>query len=65
MSNKDLVLNKYPLAKYLKDEPCHQKDIPYFMIMTSSDDGGIDVLGYSCESEDDAWSDAWINIGDL
>jgi len=64
MINKNHVLKKYPTAICLKDEPCHQKDIPCFIIV-AEEDGGVVWLGSSSESPSDAWSDAKINIEGL
>jgi len=64
MSGMNFVLLQYPSAKCVVDEPCHKKDIPYFLVLAKEGDE-VFVLGHSSESVDDAWGNARINIDDV
>jgi len=64
MTNKNNVLKQYLSAICLKDEPCHQKDIPCFIIVAEGG-GGIVWLGSSSESPSDAWNNAKLNMDGL
>jgi hypothetical protein len=64
MSNQEIVLQLYPSAIVVTDEPQHKKDIPCFLII-ANENGVIKLLGSSSDAEEATWKDAKENLGDL